>query len=130
MAVDAKRDERQVIERWDTVFQALTAEPRRQMIVALLEAPPDRELPLPEAANPSYLLMDPEDLYLELRHTHLPLLAAEGYVRWDDDPLVVRRGPNFDEVAVVFESLQSAAERLPDQLVQGCQRLEERRRRS
>jgi len=100
------------------------------MIVALLEAPAGRELPLPEAANPSYLLMDPEDLYLELRHTHLPLLAESGYVRWDDDPLVVRRGPSFDEVAVVFESLQSSAERLPDQLVRGCQRLEERRRHS
>ncbi|WP_135822239.1 hypothetical protein [Halostella litorea] len=130
MSVDAKQAEKRVIERWDEVFRALSAEPRRQMVVALLEAPPDRELSLPEAANPPYRLMDPEDLYVELKHSHLPLLESAGFVEYSTDPLRVARGPNFEEAAVVFEALQRNADRIPDPLVHGCQRLEERRQRS
>jgi len=117
-----------MIDRWDSVFEALTAEPRRQIVVALMEAPPDRELSLPEAANPPYLLRDPEELYLGLVHTHLPALADEGFVEWDEDPLRVRRGPAFEEVAVVFEALHDSADEIPPQLTEECQRLEERQR--
>jgi len=117
-----------MIERWNRVFRALTAEPRRQMVLALMEAPPDRELSLPEAANPPYLLRDPEDLYTDLLHTHLPALAERGFVEWEREPLRVRRGPAFEEVAVVFEALQTHAAEIPPQLTEECQRLEERKR--
>jgi hypothetical protein len=109
------------------VFNALSAEPRRQIIVALLEAPPGRELPLPEAANPPYALREPENLYIEVQHRHLPVLADEGYVEWERDPLSVSRGPNFEEAAVVMKALQERADSIPDRLVHGCQRLEEQR---
>jgi len=116
-----------VIEGWDRLFGALSAEPRRQIIVALLEAPPGRELPLPEAANPPYALRDPEGLYIELEHSHLPVLADGGYVEWERNPLSVSRGPNFEEAAIVLEALQERADEIPDRLVHGCQRLEEKR---
>lgn len=129
MTTQGDVDTGEMIERWNRVFRALTAEPRRQTIVALMEAPSDRWLPLPEAANPSYDLMDPERLYVELVHQHLPLLAEHGFVRWEREPLQVKRGPSFEEVAIVFEALHRHAAEIPSQLVDGCQRLEEQRRR-
>lgn len=123
------RDEQKetMIDRWDTVFGTLAAEPRRQIVVSLLEAPPDRALSLPEAANPSYLLQDPERLTIELVNSHLPALSDADLVRWERSPLTVRRGPVFEEAAIVFEALHTCAEDIPPRLAEGCQRLEERR---
>lgn len=127
MATNQHVDAKRVIDGWDQLFAALSAEPRRQIIVSLLEAPPDRQLSLPEAANPPYALMDPEQLYVELVHSHLPVLADGDYVEWDSEPLRVERGPNFEEAAVVFQALHDTASDIPDRLVHGCQRLEEKR---
>ncbi|QPV62479.1 hypothetical protein I7X12_17375 [Halosimplex litoreum] len=127
MSDDRNDGAAEMIERWNSVFRSLAAEPHRQMVVALLEAPPDRELSLPEAANPPYLPGDPEKLYVELVHSHLPALAEHGFVEWDREPLRVRRGPAFEEVAVVFEALHAHADEIPVQLTESCQRLEERR---
>lgn len=115
-----------MIERWNRVFRALSAEPRRQIVAALEEAPADRALSLPEAANPPYLLRDPESLAVELVHTHLPMMAEADLVRWQRTPLSVSRGPAFREAAVVLETLQDNAEAIPAPLREGCQRLEER----
>lgn len=121
------RQKRRMVDRWDTVFQALGAEPRRQIIVSLLEAPEDRALSLPEAANPSYLREDPEVLTTELIHSHLPELAAAELVRWESEPFTVSRGPAFDEAAIVFQGLYDRVDAIPSRLVDGCQRLEEQR---
>ncbi|MFC4247326.1 hypothetical protein ACFOZ7_09995 [Natribaculum luteum] len=122
------RDGKRVIRRWNRAFSAVSTEPRRQLIVALLDAPADDTVLLPGSAmNPN----DPRDLETlrrELRHTHLPMLADAGFVEWDTDPLVASRGPRFDEVAVIFEALHENATSLPDQLVSGCRRLERERR--
>jgi len=115
-----------MIDDWNDVFRALTAEPRRQIVVALMEAPSGRRLSLPEAASPPYLLHDPEQLYLDLVHTHLPVLAEPGFVEWERDSLCVERGPAFEEVEVVFEALLAKADDIPPQLTDQCQRLEER----
>lgn len=116
-----------MISRWDAVFRAVSAEPRRQIVVNLLAAPPDRALSLPEAANPPYLLQNPERLASELVHRHLPLLADDGFVEWDREPFTVERGPVFEEVGVVFEALHAHADEIPHRLTEGCQRLEEKR---
>lgn len=120
-------DERRVIERWDRVFGALVAEPRRQLVVSLLETEPTEAVSLPEAAVNPDLSTDPERLRTELYHTHLPLLAEHGFVRWGTDPLRARRGPRFEEVGVVLDSLHRAAGDIPDSLVVGCRRLEAER---
>lgn len=118
---------RRVIERWDRVFDAISAEPRRQIIVALLDSEPEQPVPLPEsAANPN-VPADPERLRTDLHHRHLPMLAEMWFVEWESDPFTAVRGPNFDEVAVVFEALQAHATDVPDSLVIGCQRLERER---
>ena len=122
-------DKREMIERWDTVFRSLAAEPRRQLVVSLMEAPQDRELSLPEAANPPSLLMEPATLYSELIHVHLPVLEDAGLIEWEREPLCAKRGPQFEEAATVIEAIQQNASTLPPSLREGCQRLEEQERR-
>ena len=117
-----------VSENWDAVFRSLSAEPRRQLVVSLLDAPPGGSVPLPESAAMAARESDPDALRAELYHVHLPILAENGYVDWETDPLVAFRGPNFEEVAVVFDALHSAAAEIPDSLVVGCRRLERERR--
>ncbi|NUC74060.1 hypothetical protein HTZ84_17430 [Haloterrigena sp. SYSU A558-1] len=128
MGLDARIENgRRVIEKWDRVFTALSAEPRRQIVVSLLDAPPDRSISLPErAANPN-VPTDPERLRCDLLHTHLPMLADLEFVDWEREPFVASRGPQFDEVAVVIDALQTAADDVPESLVIGCQRLERER---
>lgn len=116
-----------VIERWDRVFTALSAEPRRQIVVSLRDAPAEGTVPLPESAVNPNVPVDAETLRRELHHQHLPLLAEMEVIEWRRDPLEAARGPRFELVAVVFEALQSNARNLPDELVVGCQRLETER---
>ncbi|MDZ5811393.1 hypothetical protein U4E84_08545 [Halorubrum sp. AD140] len=120
----------EVSENWDTVFKSLSAEPRRQLIVSLLDAGADQSVPLPESAAMPNLPLDPEELRVELYHIHLPMLAENDFITWETDPLVASRGPRFDELAVVFEALHSDAANIPDSLVIGCQRLEQERQGS
>ncbi|NHX39171.1 MULTISPECIES: hypothetical protein [Haloarcula] len=118
---------KQVIRRWDEVFKAVTVEPRRQLIVALLDAQPDETVALPESAVNPNVPQDPAVLRRELYHCHLPMLSDNEFITWEIEPLVAGRGPRFNEVATVFESLQSNATDVPDSLVFGCQRLERER---
>ncbi|RDI72430.1 hypothetical protein [Halopelagius longus] len=118
---------RRVIDRWDDVFRAVSAEPRRQVVLSLMEAGPGETVSLPEnAVNPN-VPEDSETLRYELHHCHLPVLADREFVEWETDPFVASRGPRFDEVAVVFEALQANSAGIPDSLVVGCQRLERER---
>ncbi|GAB3669118.1 hypothetical protein [Halopiger thermotolerans] len=118
---------KRVIRNWDRVFEAVSAEPRRQIIVSLSDVSPDGSVPLPERAINPNAPADPEPLRRDLFHRHLPLLADYEFVEWEAEPLVASRGPRFAEVAAVFEALQSSAVALPDSLVIGCQRLEQER---
>lgn len=129
MTTDNTASKRRAIERRNTVFRVLSAEPRRQLVLSLMDAPPHRELSLPEAANPPALLREPEALYSELLHSHLPVLEDAGLVEWDRDPLCAKRGPNFDEAAGVMAALRASADDLPQTLIEGCHRLEEHRQR-
>jgi len=127
MVVQDPVDGQALIDSWNGAFRALSAEPRRQIVMSLLETPKGRELGLPEAANPPFMLLDPEELRIDLVHEHLPMLAARSYVEWERDPLRVRRGESFEEVSSILRSLMDCADSIPDELVEGYQRLEEQR---
>ena len=127
MTVERLQDGTRVIERWDRAFEALTAEPRRQLVMTLLDAGVSQPVSLPEAAMSPTVPPDRETLTAHLRHRHLPLLADSGFVRWETAPFRAWRGPNFEEVAVVVSLLQANAGSIPDRLVYGCRRLERER---
>ena len=117
----------QVIEKWNRVFRALSAEPRRQLLVALLDTAPEQSISLPESAINPTVPHSPNSLRSELAHSHLPLLEEMGFIEWESTPLVAFRGPRFREVAVVLELLHSNVDQVPEALVTGCKRLEEER---
>lgn len=106
-------------DRWHSIFRTLSAGVRRQMVGSLLEAPHDRTLSLPEAANlPDYRL-DPELLQHNLVHNHLPMMERAGFIEWEREPFCVRRGPRFEEVAAVIKAIDSDDE-FPQHLIEGC----------
>lgn len=105
--------------RWRWMFKTLSAAPRRQIIGSLLETAPDRSLSLPEAANMPEYRLSPEELRADLIHNHLPVMAEEGFIEWELEPLQVRRGPNFDDVASVLLAIDEYDE-LPAHLTEGC----------
>lgn len=119
-----QRQPKMVIDRWDRVFKAVSAEPRRQLIVALNDVPAGEWIALPDAAiSPN---VAPEtNLDIELQHHHLPMLEEYEYIRWTPEPFRARRGPYFEDLAVVFDALHHHAQQIPDRLVYGCRRLEE-----
>jgi len=106
--------------RWDRLYEALSAEPRRMIIASLLDEPQGRRLPLPEAAESPNKPQDDETLRIELCHNHLPLLAEAGYVRWEQDPFVVQRGPRFEEPESIIEVLTDSLDALPPSLINNC----------
>ena len=105
-------------KRWRYVFKTLESVVRRQIVGALLEAPDDRALSLPEAANMPEYRLDPEQLQADLIHQHLPLMAEEGFIEWQREPFSVRRGPNFEDVAAVLLAIDDYPE-FPSHLIEG-----------
>lgn len=125
-----RKNGERVSKNWDTVFNALSSEPRRQLVVSLLDVGPDRSVPLPESAMMPNVPSDLERLRQELYHVHLPMLSDRKFITWETEPFVASRGSKFDQVAVVLEVLQAESTKIPDPLVIGCQRLEEERQDS
>lgn len=81
--------------------------------MSLMDLPEERRLPLPEAALTPTVAVDPEQFVIELQHHHLPTLAAAGYIRWEQDPFCVQRGPHFEEPATVLRILLASADQFP-----------------
>lgn len=107
-------------DRWDQLYDALSAEPRREIIISLMDEPKERRLPLPDAAISPNQTKDADTLSTELRHYHLPKLADAGYVRWESNPFCVQRGPNFQESALVPQAVFESMDAIPETLVNNC----------
>ena len=107
-------------ERWDQLYDALSAQPRRMIIFSLLKHAEERRLPLPDAAQAPGTPMDAERLCLQLRHRHLPMLEDAGYIRWERDPFSVERGPYFEEPALVVSKMTEESTTYPRRLREEC----------
>lgn len=110
--------------RWDQLFEVLSAEPRRQLLIAMATAPDKGYQQLPDAAASRHQSKDADRLALELRHLHLPKLVEAGFVRWDEDRSRVRPGPRFQEVEYLLGKILDSVEEMPASLV-GCPTLQE-----
>mgnify|MGYP006272463715 CR=1 FL=1 len=55
----------------------------------------------------------PNELAVELHHTHLPKLAAADLIEWDRSAEVARRGPAFAAVEPALDTLRQHAGAFP-----------------
>lgn len=123
MAAPTCQEENGIVEQRDRIFDALSAAPRRRLLVSLLEPRPEEYIGLPEAAFPEDTNLGSRQLRSHLVHRHLPMLADYDFVRWQTDPFEVRRGPEFDVLEPVVQTLADRTEAVPP-LVVGSHRLE------
>lgn len=56
---------------------------------------------------------DLDRLKAELQHNHLPKLAEAGCIDWDAETQTIRRGPNFDEIALLLRLIDDHRDELP-----------------
>lgn len=110
-----------------TLFGLLAADVRRRVLYMLCESD---TLRIPEglqtrgaaqaqqsgggqtfSAATSY-----QELEIQLYHTHLPKLEAEGVIEWDRDSQIVSRGPAFKEIEPSLRMLAANATTLPGEL--------------
>ena len=81
----------------DVLATALANRERRRLLTTLLEHDPDATLPI------AAVTADDRDTTIALVHAHLPMLDAADIVRWGRDSQRVRRGPRFEECAMLLK---------------------------
>lgn len=96
----------------DLMFDALSHPLRRRILTTLAAVfPPDDAALTPEEFHTGD--EDVDRFRTELYHAHLPRLADAGYIEWDRDTFIVRRGSNFDEIAPLLRLLTEHQDELP-----------------
>ena len=94
------------------LFESLSSEQRRRLLFQLLEHNPLDELEI----YPRDVTSDRDEsnrLRVQMYHVHLPKLVTYGFIDWDRDEHVVRKGSNFDEIRPVLELLCERRDALP-----------------
>lgn len=93
----------------DDIFEALSNEYRRRLLLDLLEHNPQE---VSTGPNSDRWIVETRDQAVSVRHTHLPKLADFGFIDWDRDRGVVTKGPRFDEIREVLELLEDHSDDL------------------
>ncbi|WP_265108861.1 DUF7344 domain-containing protein [Halosolutus halophilus] len=109
-----------VVENGD-VFDALSDDQRRQLLVDLLDSEPLRVSDLSDASRELIeaheALLDQflsgqleipgvDRELIQKRRVHLPKLAEYGFVEWHPEDRLVTRGPRFDELKPSLELME------------------------
>lgn len=84
-----------------THFEILAHPYRQRVLVALLQE--DRPIRVPEDLR--YRDGNADDLGLRLQHVDLPKLADAGLIEWDPEERTVSRGPAYEEIRPLVETL-------------------------
>lgn len=93
-------------------FEVLSHPCRRRILTRLFESNPRDE----DGFDPIELASragDPELVGVELHHVHLPKLAESGFIDWNRDENVIRRGPRFDEIVPLLRLTANYRDELP-----------------
>lgn len=99
-----------------TVLDGLTSKYRRLLIALLEHNPQDDE----DTQTPAAVTLEDEDvkeLRMAINHVYLPKLEDMGFVEWDQEQNVVRRGPKFAEIETLLELMHNHADELPDEWI-------------
>lgn len=94
---------------FDEMLDAVGAIQRRRVLVELLEAPDDSVHGITDSETEPQFEADSTSM----QHVHLPKLENYGFIDWDQDEHVVKRGDKFDEIKPLLELLSENEERLP-----------------
>lgn len=99
----------------DSMFDALRDPYRRRILTAISDHNPRdiNEFTRNKFASISGDEDDPEQLELQLHHSHLPKLVEKGYIDWNHEAQTIRRGSNFDDIAPLLELIDDHADELP-----------------
>lgn len=99
----------------DTTFNVLGHSYRRCILLALSAHTPRTEDEFTAATLSADNAGETERkrLNIALFHSHLPKLADAGYIEWDSETGMIRRGPNFETVAPFLELLGERETCLP-----------------
>lgn len=104
-------------ERFDRALSALGSQPRRQLLVALLDHSPQPDgggVAVSEGFEPVADGGHSTSPNIRLVHVHLPKLTDLGYITWDREAGEISPGPNWSEIEPLLELLRNHAEELPD----------------
>jgi hypothetical protein len=96
---------------FDDLLDALAHIQRRKLLVALLSHNPQDDesvvIDADETADEEFTRL------LQMTHSHLPKLAAYGFITWNRETNEVSKGPNFEEIKPLLELLQRHGDELP-----------------
>lgn len=109
----------------DDVFSALAHVQRRQLLVSLIGhesrsvpelSSTDRQMMNAHEGLLHQYLTGPLDIagvdkpVVRMYHVHLPGLADDGFIDWEQDTHVVSQGPRFDDIQPLLELLDDHRE--------------------
>jgi len=98
----------------DIVLDALANKYRRRILFSLLEHNPQDDTELNSLREIAVEDDDLEHLELVLTHTHLPKLEEYGFIEWDWDNELLRRGPRFEEIEPLLQLMHDHADERPE----------------
>ena len=96
----------------DDLFESLSREQRRRLLLQLLEHNPLDESKIYRGDDTS----DEDEskrFRVQMYHIHLPKLAAYGFIDWDRNEHVIRKGSNFEKIRPMLELLYERRDALP-----------------
>ena len=96
----------------DDLFDALANRYCRRVLVTLLAEGAKEETAIPEAIQRGETSLD--SLNAEMHHVHLPKLEKLGFIEWDREAQLVKRGPKFDEIQQYLQVIYEERDKLPN----------------
>lgn len=93
-------------------FRALSHPLRRRILTRIHDHNPreenefSRDSMIPDGEGGERVLID-------IHHRHLPSLEESGFLTWDREADVIRRGPRFEEIAPLIELMKNHEDELP-----------------
>lgn len=96
----------------DRMFSCLSDRTRRRILTALAEHSP-REGEEFQRTDLTPGEREHDGFKVDLYHKHLPRLRDAGFIEWDRDSDTITRGPRFDEIEPLLESVFDQQDELP-----------------
>ncbi len=97
--------------------------PLRRLLLELFHTTPVPDTPFTDDVD---LEWDELELLFEFRNHLLPALENAGFVDYDTENGLFRRGPNFEDVRPVLQLIDDHRDEVPDDWLRGCAAVQHR----